>query len=72
MKVVCVNDQVEIGLPFFKRTTKRLGLTKDKTYNAMLFSNASGQFTTTDAEFLIYDDTNQWVTYDVCLFKPCE
>ena len=68
MKVICVNDQNTRWLS--KRTDKSQDLTAGKSYDAMLFSDPRGQYTTTNTQFLIYNDLGEWKAYDPQRFKP--
>lgn len=65
----CISDQTDQG--FFRTKMKKDdGLTVNKFYSVMLFSNAKDKYTSTNPEFLIFNDNGKWKTYPVDNFEP--
>lgn len=83
MKVICINAMREVetgGFIFPKKKLEKLsGLTEGRVYEVgaipmptALWKAIAGShpFDTKDVRFLLYDDNDQWATYETSRFRP--
>ena len=77
MKLKCVKDFTDASNGIFgigrSDAEKIDGLTKGKTYDTQVLNTLSyggNMSVSNDIKFLIYNDNEEWETYDLNLFSP--